>query len=215
MLSWIQIGGPVMWLLLGISGLAGFIFFERLVQLHRAQIKTGDFLRGIGNVLGRSGLPPPAAVVEAVSICDQTAGPVARMVRAAVLALEGGPARVRDAMEQAGLAELPRLERNLGLLLALAQSAPIAGLLGTVMGLMTILRTITEKAPLVHAGDLSGGLWQALATTAVGLGIALPAYVGYNFLVSRVDGIVLDMERSCVEFQAVVRQWSLNREGRA
>jgi biopolymer transport protein ExbB len=166
-------------------------------------------------VLGRSGTPPPAAVVEAVSICDQTEGPVARMVRAAVLELEGGLPRVREVMEQAGLAELPRLERNLALLLALAQSAPIAGLLGTVLGLMNILRTIMEKAPLVHAGDLGAGMWQALVTTAAGLLIALPAYAGYNFLVSRVDSIVLDMERSCVEFQAVVRQWSVTREGRS
>ena len=215
MLHWMQIGGPAMWLLLAISVGAAAIFFERFAQLHRAQIKTGDFLRGIGNVLGRTGTPPPAAVVEAVSICDQTEGPVARMVRAGVLELEGGLPRVREAMEQAGLSELPRLERNLSLLLTLAQCAPVAGLLGTVLGLIDVLRTIMEKAPLVHAGDLSGGLWQALTTTAVGLAVALPAYAGYNFLVSRVDGIVLDMERSCVEFQAVVRQWTVAREGRS
>jgi biopolymer transport protein ExbB len=209
MLNWMQIGGPVMWMLLALSIGAAAIFFERAVHLHRAQIKTGDFLRGILNVLGRNGLPPPAAVVEAVSICDQTEGPVARMVRAAVLELEGGLPRVREAMEQTGLAELPRLERNLALLLALAQCAPIAGLLGTVIGLMNILRTIMEKAPLIHAGDLGAGMWQALVTTAAGLVIALPAYAGYNILVSRVDGIVLDMERSCVEFQSLVRQWTV------
>jgi biopolymer transport protein ExbB len=213
MLNWIQIGGPIMWMLIALSVGAALIFFERVVQLHRAQIKTGDFLRGIGNVLGRSGPPPPAAVVEAVSICDQTEGPVARMVRAAVLELGGGVPRVREVMEQAGLAELPKLERNLALLLTLAQCAPIAGLLGTVLGLIHVFFTIMEKAPLVHAGDLGGGLSQALITTAAGLAIALPTYVGYNFLVSRVDGIVLDMERSCIEFQALVRQWAVVQEG--
>lgn len=215
MLNWMQIGGPVMWMLLLISIGAAVIFFERAVHLHRAQIKTGDFLRGILNVLGRGGMPPPSAVVEAVSICDQTEGPVARMVRAAVLELGGGLPRVREAMEHTGLAELPRLERHLALLLALAQCAPIAGLLGTVLGLMNILRTIMEKAPLIHAGDLGAGMWQALVTTAAGLVIALPAYAGYNFLVSRVDGIVLDMERSCVEFQALARQWNVTKEGGA
>ena len=89
MLNWIQIGGPIMWMLIALSVGAMLIFAERVVSLHRAQIKTGDFLRGIGNVLGRSGPPPPAAVVEAVSICDQTEGPVARMVRAAVSPLVG------------------------------------------------------------------------------------------------------------------------------
>ena len=58
---------------------------------------------------------------------------------------------------------------------------------------------IEQKSPLVQSGDLAGALWHALATTAAGLTVAIPAYVGYNFLVDRVESIVLDMERTASE----------------
>jgi biopolymer transport protein ExbB len=190
MLELMQRGGPALWLILATSALALAIFLERLLHLHRAQIKTGDFLAGIFNILQKGNL------VEAVSICDETPGPVAQMVRAAILEHQKSPERVRQSMEEAGLAEIPRLEKNLPMLLTLAQITPMFGLLGTVLGMMQILLVIQQKAPLVLIGDLGGGLWQALLSTAAGLSVAIPAYAGYNLLVSRVEAIVLDMERA-------------------
>lgn len=189
MIELMQKGGPAMWLILATSALALAIFLERLLHLHRAQIKTGDFLTGIFNVVQKGNL------VEAVSICDETPGPVAQMVRAAILEHQTSPERVRQSMEEVGLAEIPRLERNLSMLLTLAQITPMFGLLGTVLGMMQVLQVIQQKAPLVMSGDLGGGLWQALLSTAAGLTVAIPAYAGYNFLISRVESIVLDMER--------------------
>lgn len=193
MMDMIQQGGPMTAVILVLSAIIAAVFFHCLFHLHRAQIKAGDFLQGIYNIVGKQG--GGERLVEAISICDETPGPVAQMTRAAILVYDQGPARIRQAMEEAGLAEIPRLEKNLGLLLALAQLAPMCGLLGTVLGLMDAFMTIQTNAPLVHSGDLATGMWRALISSAAGLLVAIPAYLGYNLLVSRVESIVLDMER--------------------
>ena len=193
MLDFLQSGGPMMWVIFGTSIIAMIIFLERLLNLHRIQINPDDFLKGIYNVLRRRN------IVEAVSICEETSGPVAQIVRAAVLHHDEGPAAIQRAVEETGRGEIPRLERNLPLLATLAQITPLMGLLGTVLGMIEALMVIQSKSPLVQSGDLSGPMWQALSTTAAGLAVAIPAYVGYNFLVGRVESIVLDMERTASE----------------
>jgi len=196
MFEMIQSGGPVMWLIAACSVIAAVIFLERLLHLHRAQINAGDFLKGICNVLRRQN------VVEAVSICEETPGPVAYIVRAAVLQYDESRETIAQTIKEAGLAEVPRLERNLNMLLTLAQISPLIGLLGTVLGMMRSLQFIQQESPLVHSGDLGAGLWQALISTAAGLAVAIPTYAAYNFLVGRVEAIVLDMERASVEILA-------------
>lgn len=193
MMEWMDRGGPAMWILAVISILALTIFLKRLFDLHRAQIKTSDFLSGIFTVIGRGN------AVEAVSLCEETPGPVAQIVRAAILERKNGRERLQQVMGEVGLAEIPRLEKNLIMLLTLAQLAPMCGLLGTVLGMMKLFAAIEARAPLVHAGDLGAGMWQALICTAAGLVVAIPTYAGYNLLVGRVESILLDMERAFAE----------------
>ncbi len=193
MLELMQKGGWVMWLILACSLVAFVVFVKKFFDLHRAQIRWADFLKGIFNILGRRN------VVEAVSICDDTPGPVASIVRAAILHHDEDADSIQRAIQEAGLAEIPRLERQLGLLASLAQITPMLGLLGTVLGMMQVLLTLQQKAPLVHSGDLMGGLWQALICTAAGMAVAIPLYAAYNFLVSRVEAIIVDMELASIE----------------
>ena len=192
----LQKGGPVTWFILAISMVAGVIFFAKLIDLHRAQIKWRDFLQGIYNILNRQN------IVEAVSICDETPGPVASIVRAAVLHHDEDRESIHRAIEETGLAEIPRLERHLTFLATFAQITPLLGLLGTVLGMMQALLVMQQKAPLVQSGDLMAGLWQALISTAAGLAVAIPVYAGYNLLVSRVESVVLDMENASGEILA-------------
>ncbi len=196
MMQLIVKGGPIMWLILVCSGLAASIFFKKLFDLHRAQINWDGFLKGLYNILNKKN------IVEAVSICDETPGPVASIVRAAILHHDEDADSIRRAIDETGLSEIPRLERHLGMLATLAQIAPLLGLLGTVLGMMQVMLTIQAKAPLVHAGDLMGGMWQALISTAAGLAVAIPAYAGYNLLVGRIESIVLDMEKAAAEVLA-------------
>ncbi len=185
-----------MWIILGASFIGALIFLERLFHLHRAQISASDFLEGIYNVLRRRN------VVEAVSICEETPGPVAHIVRTAILCGDQEREQIAEAIEEAGLAEIPRLERNVALLATIAQVTPLLGLLGTILGMMESLWVIHQRAPLVSANDVAGGLWQALSTSAAGLAVAIPLYVGYNFLLHRLESILLDMERASVDILA-------------
>src|SRR6516162_4645149 len=131
-------GGTVLYLILLASAVAIVVFIERVLHCHRAQINSAEFLNGVRTVLKRDN------VVEALSICDATPGPVARLVKTAILSRDHGRERVREALEEAGLAEVPRLEEKLNLLATIAQLAPLLGLLGTIIGLMRTFKAIDD-----------------------------------------------------------------------
>ena len=190
MFGWINSGGGVMWLILVCGFVALVIFLERFFHLHRAQIKIDDFLNGITINLSRGN------DLEAISICDQTPGPAAYIVRTALLHRDDSKDELIKAVHQAGIREIPRLERHMNLLITLAQVLPMLGLLGTVLGLLSILVALQSGSPLAEIGALASGLWKALITTAAGLITGIPAYAGYHFLVSRVESIALDMEQT-------------------
>ena len=156
-------GGPVLYLILLTSAVAVVVFIERFLHCHRAQINSTEFLNGVRTVLRRNN------VVEALSICDATPGPVARLVRTAILNREHGRERVREALEESGLAEVPRLEEKLNLLATIAQLAPLLGLLGTVLGFIQTFAKMQQAGPYAKMGDLSTGIWQALICAAAGL----------------------------------------------
>jgi biopolymer transport protein ExbB len=199
-------GGPMMWVILLASAVAVVVFIERVLHYHRAQINSVEFLNGVRNVLKREN------VVEAISICDATPGPVARLVKVAILNRDKGRDGVREALEEAGLIEVPPLEDKLNLLATIAQIAPLMGLLGTVLGFIKVFTALQTKATLPTMQDLSGGVWQALICTAAGLALAIPAYAAYNYLVSRVNGIVLDMEKAATEITNILAD-TLGRKG--
>ena len=191
-------GGPMVWVLLLLSAVAAAVFCERMFHLHRSQINAGEFLNGVRTVLRRDN------VVEAVSICDATPGPVARLVKAAILNRDKGREAVREAVEQTGLFEVPMLEQRLNFLGGCAQLAPLLGLLGTVLGFIKAFGAMQDAGLYAHASQLSGGIWQSLISTAAGLTVAVPCYAAHNYLVSRVNTIVLDMERAATEIVNLV-----------
>ena len=193
-------GGPVLWLLLLISAVAVAVFIERFLHCHRAQINSTEFLNGVRTVLKRNN------VVEALSICDATPGPVARLVKVAILNRDQGRERVREALEEAGSAEVPRLEEKLSLLATIAQLSPLIGLLGTMLGFIQTFGRMQEAGLNAHVGQLSTGIWQALVCAATGLAVSIPAHAGYNYLVSRINSIVLDMERAATETVRIVTE---------
>src|SRR5689334_16445776 len=193
-------GGAVLYLILLVSAVAVVVFIERFLHCHRAQINSTEFLNGVRTVLKRDN------VVEALSICDATPGPVARLVKTAILNRDRGRDRVREALEEAGLAEVPRLEEKLDLLATIAQLAPLLGLLGTVLGFIKTFMLMQNHGLDAKVADLSDGIWKALICAAAGLAVAIPAHAAYNYLVSRVNSIVLDMERAATEIVNIVTE---------
>lgn len=201
MFEYLQQGGPVMWAIFALSVVALFIFLEKFFNLHRAHINSSTFLQGIYNLVEND------SVVEAVTICEDTPGPEARIVREAVLHMEEDRETIWKYIEEAALQEIPRLERRLNMLGALMRIIPVLGFLGTVMGMMAAATVMEAEAPLVHAGDVSGGIREAFLTTVFALSVAIPLYAAHEFLLGRVAMLIEDMERTAVEvFNFVMRR---------
>jgi biopolymer transport protein ExbB len=192
-------GGPLVWVLLAVGAVGLLVFLERLLHLHRAKIRSEDFLHGLFRNLEYG------HVEEGLKICEETPGPVAYLAKTAILHRDNEPEAFKQAMENSGRVEILRMERRLLMLATTAQVAPLLGLLGTVLGLVRALLVMNQRGPLVHSGDLTGWLMQALGTTALGLMVAIPAYGGYNFLINKVEKIVLDMERAASEITAFIQ----------
>lgn len=196
-------GGPVIWLILLAAAIAFIVFIERVLFCHRAQINSAEFLNGVRTVLKRDN------VVEAIAICDATSGPVARIVKTAILNRDKGRERVREAVEEAGLVEVPLLEERLNLLATIAQIAPLLGLLGTLIGFIRIFMQLQSDGLYAHLSgehSLATGIWEALICAAAGIAVAIPVHAGYNYLVSRINKIVLDMERAAGEIVNIVTE---------
>lgn len=188
----------MLWVILMASAAAITVFVERLLYCHRARINSNEFLNGVRTVMKRDN------VVEALSICDATPGPVPRLVKTALLNRDRGRERVRESLAEAGLVEVPLLESKLSLLSTIAHLAPLMGLLGTVLGFIHIFRDMQDAGLHANVGMLSKGIWEALICTAAGLAVSIPAHAGHNYLVSRVNEIVLDMEKSSTEIVDIV-----------
>ena len=186
-------GGVVMYVIGVCMLLALLIFLGRLFHLHRAHIDVNEFIRGLYNVLRRNN------VVEAVAICDETPGPVAHVVRAAILHADRGEEGMRRAVEEVSLTEVPRLERHMKMLATIGHIAPLLGLLGTVVGLLGVFDEMQGKGHFVETIQLAGHVKTALLTTGAGLVVAIVTCVFYNYLVSRIEALVLDMRKAASE----------------
>lgn len=176
----------MMWVLLALGLLTVLLALERVLFLHRGQIRATTFLEGIKNILAKRRL------VEALTVCEETPGPVAAVVKAALLHAEADVATMRFHVQEAAIVELPALERRLGSIATIAQVAPMVGLLGTVLGMATTF--LAFEKDYMSASALATGMWQALLCTAGGLMLALPAHVAHHFLSGRVRSIVRDVE---------------------
>src|SRR5580692_9125480 len=175
--SLLAYGGPMMWVLFALGLILVVVFTERALYLHRGQIRSTAFISGIKNILAKRRL------VEALTVCEETPGPVAAVVKAALLHADDDAERMRFYVQEAAVVELPALERRLGAIAAIAQVAPLAGLLGTILGFITTFQAFQKD--YLAASALAHGMGQALLCAAGGLMLAIAAHLGYHFLNGR------------------------------
>jgi len=203
MIDWVQKGGPVMYPIILCSILAFTIVIERLYHLRRAKIDTRKFMDEIANILRRN------KIMDAVELCDKTPGPIPYILKAGIMKHDRPRAEIKEAIEDAGLYEVPRLEKNVTVLAIIAHIAPLLGLLGTVTGMVRCFQTIQQKSTAFHPvspGDLAGGIWEALITTVAGLSVGIPTLVAYNYFVNRISNFVLDMEKAATDLVNMLTQ---------
>jgi biopolymer transport protein ExbB len=202
--TYVLMGGPVGWLILGCGFLAFCVFIERALSLHRARIDYSDFLRGIFNCL-RQEKPHAAHITEALTLCDETPGPVAYLVKMAITCRESSAYDLDRTLQDTASAEISRMERRFAVIALIAQIAPLFGLFGTIIGILEGVVVFQAQGPLIQSANLMDGLLLALVSTAFGLGVAIPCYAAFNMLVIKVDRIVLDMERTRYEIIAFLK----------
>ena len=203
MIDWVQKGGPVMYPIILCSILAFTIVIERLYHLRRAKIDTRKFMDEIADILRRN------KIMDAVELCDKTPGPIPHILKAGIMKHDRPRAEIKEAIEDAGLYEVPRLEKNVTVLATIAHIAPLLGLLGTVTGMVRCFQTIQQKSTAFHPvspGDLAGGIWEALITTVAGLSVGIPTLVAYNYFVNRISNFVLDMEKAATDLVNMLTQ---------
>jgi len=189
-------GGPVMWPILLCSIFALAIALEKFWHLHKVNIDTQDFLTKILDKMKHRDTK------EALQVCDNTRSPISNILKAGILKYDRPRPQIIESIEDASLYEIPKIEKNLTALATIAHISPLLGLLGTVTGMVRCFQTIQMKATSFHPispGDLAGGIWEALLTTVMGLIVAIPTFVAYNYLASRINSFILEMERASTE----------------
>jgi biopolymer transport protein ExbB len=193
MIDYMQKGGPLMWLILLCSVISIAVFSERLLYFHRAAIDLGEFLQGLSNLVRKRNL------AEARVECQATSVPVTRVIHAALIRHHLPRAELREIVQEAGQLEVPRLERNLGMLIAIGYICPLIGLLGTVTGLIQAFVQLSANNGYATLADVSGGIYQSLLTTAAGLVVTIPTILAYCYLSARLNALLHDMERAGIE----------------
>ena len=189
----VEMGGPVVWLQAGLALIGAVCLVDRLFFFHRARVAVGDLLAGLANHVRRK------AYAEARHEAARAPGPVARVCHAMLMRHTLPRKDLRDVAQEAGQLEVPRIEKNIRVLLGVALLAPLLGLLGTVLGLVETFQRLGEQGAFSGSAELSVGIYQALVTTVLGLVIAIPAYLFYLYFVGRARRLMHRIERAGIE----------------
>ncbi|MBR2131225.1 MAG: MotA/TolQ/ExbB proton channel family protein [Oscillospiraceae bacterium] len=160
------------------------------MQFHRDEINVPELLRGLRNTLQRN------SFVEALSLCDNTPGPTAKLLSAAILAQQNGD-DLKNAMDEVAIVEIPKLERHIQFIGTIGFIMPLLGFLGTVAGMTDAFEATRISSGMIP--ELADAMGTALTTTGAGITGAIICYLGHNYLVARLNVILLDMEKASME----------------
>lgn len=186
-------GGPLVWVLLGLAFIGSVCIVERLFFFHRARINVGDLLVGLSHHIRRR------AFAEALHEAARAPGPVARIAHAGLLRYYLSRADLRDVMQEAGQLEVPRIEKNIRVILGTALLAPLVGMLGTLLGMLETFQKVSEHGGFTGPAELSAGVYSALITSVLGLTVAVPMYLFYLYFLGRTQRLVHRIERAGIE----------------
>jgi biopolymer transport protein ExbB len=198
LLSVLAKGGWLM-IFIGIFSLIALgIFIERLLVLRKAKINLNAFLIKIRQYLSRGDFQ------NALLLCANTPGPISNVLEKGIRLHNQEREEIKDAIESAGHTEIYQLEKGFAALATISGVAPLTGFLGTVTGMIQAFMRIQELGGNVNATVLAGGIWEALITTAAGLLVGILTLLGYNYLVSKVQRFVFELEVSSTNLLEVL-----------
>ena len=192
-------GGPIMAPILLCSVISLGIIVERCLSLRRNRILKYEVLQRIEELLRDRKIP------EASTLCKRYPSSMTRILLAAILNHDKSREEIKEIIEDAGRHEVPVLERYLTILGTIASISTLLGLLGTITGMIKTFNVIAALG-YGHPEALAGGISEALITTAAGLGVAIPTLVLYNFFTSRVDALVIEMEKNSLRMLNILKR---------
>ena len=187
-------GGFMMIPILILSMVAVYIFVERIMTIKKASMAPDSFMGSIRDRVQQGDING------AKMLCSQNSTPIARMIEKGISRIGSPLKNIEVSIENVGKIEIFKLERNLSLLATISGSAPMLGFLGTVIGMIQAFIAIAQQEGTISPKLLSEGIYTAMITTAAGLFVGILAYLGYNYLVTRVQKLIHKMEYSSVEF---------------
>jgi biopolymer transport protein ExbB len=204
----IQAGGPVMWPIIACSIGAAAIILERLWTLQEKRVIPRELTDKVWKL------------VETRTLTDrhitalENNSPLGRVLAAGLQNRDRGREIMKEVVEDTGRHVVHELERFLNTLGTIAAITPLLGLLGTVTGMISAFEAITTQG-VGDARVLSGGIGEALITTAAGLIVAIPALIGYRYLRGRVDALVIEMEKQAIKLVQAYDRFDAGRAASA
>jgi biopolymer transport protein ExbB/TolQ len=181
----LQKGGITVAVLLIISIISWWIIIERTIRFSKLRIDTKDFMLKIKKLLQKKDREG------AISLCQETPGPVSAVICSGLQCESDEKEKIENAMQRTLNYETERMQRYLGVLGSIGNVSPFIGLFGTVLG---IIRAFHDLAMSSGGGPsvVANGIAEALVATAVGLFVAVPAVIAYNFFVRAIDNIEVE-----------------------
>lgn len=207
MIETLVAGGPVMVPIGLCSLIAVVVFLERIWSLRRGAIVPRSFCVELIELLRQGRFD------DALTVCRKGNLPAGRLLEVAVQARALPRSEIKERLEEVGRREGAELERFIPVLGTIASIAPLLGLLGTVLGMILTFQAIQIEGGLADVADLAGGISQALVTTFAGLCVGIPAVMANRYLLSRVDGLLLDLEEASVKVLDVIEAQRTEAQG--
>jgi biopolymer transport protein ExbB len=199
MMDLLQKGGVVMALILAISFVGLIIIIERLIYFRRIRVDEAKMINRIKITLEKGHFD------EALSICENNPSPFTNLMRVGIENRRFERPAIKELILEAASQEIPKLERFLSTLGTIAHIAPLLGLLGTVTGNIRAFGVLGSFGAVGDPGMLARGIAEALLTTAAGIVVSIPALSFYNYLVSKVNHMIIQMENRVNEMLLILK----------
>ena len=188
----IQQGGALMIPIVSASVISLCVFFERIWSLRSARVIPTEL---VSLALTRAS---EGRADEAMTLCEGSHSTAAAIIYRGLARRGASRAQMKEGLEEIGQIEIAYLSRYIELLGTIASITPLLGLLGTVIGMIDVFRAVVTEVSaqggMVNPASLANGIWVALITTAAGLSAAIPAFLGYKYLLGHIDRLSVELE---------------------
>ena len=175
------------------------IIAYKMVSLRRSRVIDPTVVSEVERLLIERKVP------EATAYCKQHESSMTRIMQEGIINYEKSEAELKEILEEAGRQEMPVIRSHIAALGTIASVSPLLGLLGTVLGMISVFTTLSAETE-INSSMLAGGISEALVTTAAGMLVAVPTLVSYNYFINRISLLVVEMERISLRLVAVLKR---------